>query len=217
MKRVNVHGCTTIISVCRPFPEPMFHPFLGIHHVSPITPPIYTAHTSPHHSSHSPLMHPFNRRKRKSDAVEPDSSDSPAVKDSPTALAPRLPSTKRPRIDTLHATSRPFHHTSRTIYSPLRTPCDIEDIGIVVTSSDPGPSSGSLLRDRPNLPPVRKLPNTPTTPVLNPLQPDYSSPYIPPTTPLINRQTLRELDLDVIIRNPMLRMFSLLFSIPFYV
>jgi hypothetical protein len=52
---------------------------------------------------------------------------------------------------------------------------------------------------------VRKLPRTPSTPVVNPLQPDYSSPYIPPTTPLINRQTLRELDLDVIIRNPMLR------------
>ena len=169
-------------------------------------------------------MHPLNQRKRKSDSIDdhhlPDNAE-PTVQDSPAVVAPnphppgwpqevapRLPSgkcPKRPRIDTLHATSRPFHHSSGTIYSPLRTPSDIEDIGIVVTSSDPGPSSGSLLRQRPNLAAVKKLPATPTTPVVSPLQPDYASPYIPSITPLINRQTLRELDLDVIIRNPMLR------------
>lgn len=144
-------------------------------------------------------MHPL---KRKSDNIDDDDQ---ALQDSPAAVVPTpWPLPKRPRIDTLHATSRPFHHSPGPIYSPLRTPTDIEDIGIVVTSSDPGPSSGSLLRVRT----LKKLPATPTTPVLNPLQPDYSSPYIPPISPLINRQTLRELDLDVIIRNPMLRASS---------
>ena len=182
-------------------------------------------------------MHPLNQRKRKLDSVDdhhhndnPESAaqDSPAVVAAnphnthpPTwsqEVAARLPSgkcAKRPRIDTLHATTSPFHRTSATMFSPLRTPSDIEDIGIVVTNSDPGPSSGSLLRERPCPPPVKKPPATPTTPVVNSLQPDYSSPHIPSTTPLINRQTLRELDLDVIIRNPMLRaLFLSLLLVP---
>ncbi|KAF9533259.1 T-complex protein 11-domain-containing protein [Crepidotus variabilis] len=135
-------------------------------------------------------MHPLRKRKES----DPD-SESPAQ-------------AKRPRIDTIHV---PFHRSTAApaaIYSPLRrAPSDIEDIGIVVTSSDPGPSSGSLLRERhiPPPPSLKRPPATPTTPILNSLQPDYSSPHIPPLSPLINRQTLRELDLDVIIRNPVLR------------
>lgn len=133
------------------------------------------------------IMHPLRKRKES----DPD-QESPAQ-------------AKRPRIDTIHV---PFHRQSPQIFSPLRrTPSDIEDIGIVVTSSDPGPSSGSLLRERhiPLSPPPKRPPLTPTTPIVNSLQPDYSSPHIPPLSPLINRQTLRELDLDVIIRNPVLR------------
>lgn len=34
-----------------------------------------------------------------------------------------------------------------------------------------------------------------------------NSPYIPPSKPLINRTTLRELELDVILRNPVIRMY----------
>ena len=175
----------------------------------------------------------MHQRKRKSDAVDDhhhhhrrhtDSAD-PTAQDSPAIVAGSShPSTwpqdattrgnpKRPRIDTsLHAANGPFRRVAGTIYSPLRTPSDIEDIGIVVSSSDPGPSTGSLLRERPGPSSVpRRPPITPVSPVVNALQPDYSSPHIPPATPLINRQTLRELDLDVIIRNPVLREFWSLF------
>ncbi|KAJ7644106.1 T-complex protein 11-domain-containing protein [Roridomyces roridus] len=68
---------------------------------------------------------------------------------------------------------------------------DIEDIGIV-SHADPGPSSGSLLRLRDT-----------TSPSSIPIDPN--SAHIPPLLPPINRSTLAELDLEVIIRNPQLR------------
>ena len=54
-----------------------------------------------------------------------------------------------------------------------------------------------------------KQPTTTTTAITNLPQPNYSLLHIPPLSPLINRQTLRELDLDVIIRNPVLGTFSI--------
>lgn len=103
---------------------------------------------------------------------------------------------KRPRLDKISPGRRPSRKPSGKFTAPklptVRTGSDIEDIGIVSTT-DPGPSSGSLLRDRP-------------TRVQIPLiSIDLNSLDIPPMQPLVNRQTLKELDLDAILRNPQLR------------
>lgn len=71
---------------------------------------------------------------------------------------------------------------------------DIEDIGIVNPKPDPGPASGSLLRNTvKNVPVFSAIPYNP------------NSPHIPPPYPLVNRHTLKELHLDAILRNPQLR------------
>lgn len=118
--------------------------------------------------------------------------------------------TKRPRLQKIETSLRHpkrFGHSRKSAAftcrsSPLRPGSDIEDIGVVPTA-EPGPSTGSLL----DLRPVPKLPDSgPSDPV--PFIPiDTSSPHIPPLQPLINRQTLKELDLDTILRNPQLRAF----------
>ncbi|KAF7288584.1 Vacuolar ATP synthase subunit B [Mycena chlorophos] len=72
----------------------------------------------------------------------------------------------------------------------LRHPNDLEDIGIVPgPNADPGPASGSLLQ-------LRKAPAIPI---------DASSSHIASHTPPISRTTLKELDLEAIMRNPQLR------------
>lgn len=79
-------------------------------------------------------------------------------------------------------------------------PGETRDTGIV-TISDPGPSKGSLLRVStvPAVPrPSRSLPASPVEPL---------SPHIPSNQPPINKETLKELDLDAILRNPQLRMY----------
>lgn len=123
---------------------------------------------------------------------------------------------KRPRVEkTEPALRKDIRRTSRRSsgkVSPSRPPPtvrqgnDIEDTGIVSTS-DPGPSSGSLLhlRDGPSAnKPADQLPS-PDVPFII----DSNSPHIPSLQPLINRQTLRELDLDAILRNPQLRALHL--------
>ncbi|KAF8964294.1 T-complex protein 11-domain-containing protein [Flammula alnicola] len=125
-----------------------------------------------------------------------------------------LRGTKRPRIDThestLRAAKRPYPRRSPSKMSPspltsVRQGSDIEDIGIVSTAH-PGPSSGSLLRERhsviPGVAPPRVV-HILSTAAQSPIK--FNSPHIPPTQPLINRQTLRELELDVILRNPVIR------------
>ncbi|KAF8158381.1 T-complex protein 11-domain-containing protein [Crassisporium funariophilum] len=117
---------------------------------------------------------------------------------------------KRPRIDThdstLRAHGKRISGRSPTKMVPprmaaVRHGSDIEDIGIVSTA-DPGPSTGSLLRERPKLRLLspRTMEKLSTTPPI-----DLSSPHLPAMTPLINRQTLKELELDTIFRNPQLR------------
>ncbi|KAF8957295.1 T-complex protein 11-domain-containing protein [Flammula alnicola] len=168
---------------------------------------------------------PLNHRKRKADQDDCQdlpsvsdqavvSSDSPSGVAGPSCNAPRqqwitetddklwaspnspqvsspltsqvLRGTKRPRIDThestLRAAKRPYPRRSPSKMSPspltsVRQGSDIEDIGIVSTAH-PGPSSVAY-------------------------QVQFAA--HPPTQPLINRQTLRELELDVILRNPVIR------------
>ncbi|KAF6757389.1 T-complex protein 11-domain-containing protein [Ephemerocybe angulata] len=138
------------------------------------------------------------------DPASPSSSSSNAPRQTwPVATANTLWATersrgstpKRPRLAIEVPSRLPGRKISRrspTKPSPSRSPTlragsDLEDIGIAPTS-DPGPSSGSLLH--------RASTSLPFD--LNPVP-------TPPLLPLINRQTLKELDLDAILRNPQLR------------
>ncbi|OBZ71625.1 Protein SOK1 [Grifola frondosa] len=86
---------------------------------------------------------------------------------------------KRPRIDIPHSSST----------SPRR----------IVSATEPGPCRGSLLRAG-NLPSaLRSCQSVPVSPI------EPISPHIPPHQPPINRETLKELDLEAILRNPQLR------------
>ncbi|KAJ6613340.1 T-complex protein 11-domain-containing protein [Mycena sp. CBHHK59/15] len=119
----------------------------------------------------------------------------------PSSLAFRPGPHKRPRLQKRD----PMAPARRVARRPPRSPPhprlgnDLEDIGIVSTS-DPGPSSGSLLRLRDT---VFTKSISPSTISSIPIDPNSS--HIPPLQPPINRNTLKELDLDVIIRNPQLR------------
>lgn len=117
--------------------------------------------------------------------------------------------TKRPRLEKLdlptrNGTRRLPRIRTGSRSAPYRLPMgrhgsDIEDIGIVSTA-DPGPSSGSLLR-------VRTASSSESCKHhFRPIIPiDPNSIHIPPRQPLINRHTLKELDLEAILRNPQLR------------
>lgn len=112
--------------------------------------------------------------------------------------------TKRPRITPPSPAGKRLLKKSLAKPIPSRPPTirhgnDIEDIGIVSTA-DPGPSSGSLLHLRES-----SLTHATDDVLPAPIPIDLSSTHIPPLQPLINRQTLKELDLDAILRNPQLR------------
>ncbi|KAF7365245.1 Vacuolar ATP synthase subunit B [Mycena venus] len=130
----------------------------------------------------------------------------------PTSLAFRPSPQKRPRLQ--KRDSRRDNNSygpparriaKRSCMRPPRSPPhprlgnDLEDIGIVSTS-DPGPSSGSLLRLRDTVFTKSISPSA-----ISSIPIDPNSAHIPPVQPPINRNTLKELDLDVIIRNPQLR------------
>ncbi|KAJ3550869.1 hypothetical protein NMY22_g178 [Coprinellus aureogranulatus] len=104
---------------------------------------------------------------------------------------------KRPRLEIPVPNRVPGRKISRrssptkpspTRATTLRHGSDLEGIGVVPTS-EPGPSSGSLLHGGST----------------QALDIDVSQIPAPPLLPLINRQTLKELDLDAILRNPQLR------------
>ncbi|KAH9841551.1 Tcp11-domain-containing protein [Rhodofomes roseus] len=115
---------------------------------------------------------------------------------------------KRPRIEIPQAPSSP-RRARRRFYSPaLSSPArklirrsrthDTRDTGIV-SATEPGPSRGSLLR-------ICTLPTTPRPSSSVPVSPiETFSPHIPSHQPPINRETLKELDLEAILRNPQLR------------
>ncbi|KAJ7675858.1 T-complex protein 11-domain-containing protein [Mycena polygramma] len=129
----------------------------------------------------------------------------------PTSLAFRPSPQKRPRLQKRES-RRDYGPpprrglAKRSCMRPPRSPPhprlgnDLEDCGIVSTS-DPGPSSGSLLHLRDTV--FTKSPVSPSAVSSVPIDPNSS--HIPPVHPPINRNTLKELDLDVIIRNPQLR------------
>ncbi|KAI0754963.1 T-complex protein 11-domain-containing protein [Daedaleopsis nitida] len=79
---------------------------------------------------------------------------------------------------------------------------DTRDTGIV-SATEPGPSRGSLLRTAslPSLPSHSSTRSIPSSPI----ESSTISPHIPPHQPPINRETLKELDLEAILRNPQLR------------
>ncbi|KAG5635357.1 hypothetical protein H0H81_011558 [Sphagnurus paluster] len=118
--------------------------------------------------------------------------------------------TKRPRLQKIETSPRlSRRHVSRKSAVkpvPSRPPpttrhgSDIEDLGMV-SAADPGPSSGSLLHLRTG--PKSADPLSASTVPFFPI--DTNSIHIPSLQPLVNRQTLKELDLDVILRNPQLR------------
>ncbi|KAG2361703.1 T-complex 11 [Suillus spraguei] len=103
--------------------------------------------------------------------------------DAARAVWPSEPSPKRPRVDTHNL--QPFKNHRR---SATRTP-----------SSPLTPWRSFKSRPDPHCTAIDCSP----LPVHPPV--DLSSPHIPAMHPLINRQTLKELDLDSILRNPQLR------------
>ncbi|KAF7346279.1 Vacuolar ATP synthase subunit B [Mycena sanguinolenta] len=163
---------------------------------------------------------PRNHRKRKAapdDPQDPGAADAgDAILPDPVVVSPSGPPLwlfvrpkKRPRFQKRDSGvgSNNYGPSARRIgkrscMRPPRSPPhprlgnDLEDIGIVSTS-DPGPSSGSLLRLRDTV--FTKSAISPIPMI------DLNSAHIPPAHPPINRNTLKELDLDVIIRNPQLR------------
>lgn len=103
---------------------------------------------------------------------------------SPIPVSPTERASKRPRVDTHNLQSFKTHRRSaRTPSSPLT----------------PWRSRPNVL----NIDPHCTAIDCPPLPVHPPV--DLSSPHIPAMHPLINRQTLKELDLDSILRNPQLR------------
>ncbi|KAI0770308.1 T-complex protein 11-domain-containing protein [Fomes fomentarius] len=137
---------------------------------------------------------------------------SPSSCPSPSAFIPQRahegqPSPKRLRIEIPTTPPSSPHRMRRAQRQPSsrltrhRRTGDTRDTGIV-SATEPGPSSGSLLRTA-SLPP---LPSQSSRSVpASPIEPITISPHIPPHQTPINRETLKELDLEAILRNPQLR------------
>lgn len=137
---------------------------------------------------------------------------SPSSCPSPSAFIPKRaqegqPSPKRLRIEIPTTPPSSPHRMRRAQRQPSsrltrhRRTGDTRDTGIV-SATEPGPSSGSLLRTA-SLPP---LPSQSSRSVpASPIEPITISPHIPPHQTPINRETLKELDLEAILRNPQLR------------
>jgi hypothetical protein len=172
--------------------------------------------SSPHRPSHAPRQPPTGPWLSTDTAhvvwpSEHSPTDSPPV--SPLNTDSHARFHKRPRIDTNHLSKIPprtpdRHPSSRASLPPhtptrrsRRRPEHREPLS-------PSPSSPHppVLRIESQLPSAGNL-----HPSLQPPFPpiDLTSPHIPSLHPLINRQTLKELDLSAILRNPQLRTSSL--------
>ncbi|KAF8550045.1 Tcp11-domain-containing protein [Imleria badia] len=174
---------------------------------SPSDPILVDRPSSPHLPSHAPRQPPSSPwlSTDTAHAVWPSEhspTDSPPV--SPLNTDPvHARFHKRPRIDTHpHIPDRhPSSRASLPPHSPTRRSRRRHEHRELLS---PSPSS-------PHPPVLRIEPHLPSTGNIHPaLQPpfphiDLSSPHIPSLHPLINRQTLKELDLSAILRNPQLR------------
>ncbi|KAJ7134592.1 T-complex protein 11-domain-containing protein [Mycena epipterygia] len=157
---------------------------------------------------------PLNPRKRKAAQDDAHPPQEPPILSPPwppadpemwpTSFAFRPSPLKRPRLQKRVPPARRL--AKRPCMRPPRSPPhprlgnDLEDIGIVSTS-DPGPSSGSLLHLRDTTVFTKAV----SPSAISSIPIDPNSTHIPPHQPPINRNTLKELDLDAIIRNPQLR------------
>ncbi|KAI0335910.1 Tcp11-domain-containing protein [Cubamyces sp. BRFM 1775] len=160
---------------------------------------------------------PWSQPSSSSSASSSSSSSSSSARPSTPLIAPQLerdgqPASKRLRIEIpttppgsprrSRRAHRPHPRTDAGYQRRLR-PGETRDTGIV-SATEPGPSRGSLLR-------TSSLPGTSSSYLksrsvpVSPIDPCSISPHIPPHQPPINRETLKELDLDAILRNPQLR------------
>ena len=168
--------------------------------------------SSPHLPSHAPRQPPTSPWLSTDTAhavwpSEPSPTDSPP--DSPLDADPvHARFHKRPRIDTnpLAKVHRaPDRHPSSRASLPPHTPTRRSRRRLEhreLLSPSPSSPHPPVLRIESHLPSAGNL-----HPALQPPFPhiDLSSPHIPSLHPLINRQTLKELDLSAILRNPQLR------------
>ncbi|KIK69559.1 hypothetical protein GYMLUDRAFT_254870 [Collybiopsis luxurians FD-317 M1] len=117
---------------------------------------------------------------------------------------PRCSHSKRPR---LHRHPRPPRLSKKGLV-PARPPPvdrlgnDLEDHGIV-NNAAPGPSTGSLLNLRRRASPIITVDSSAALDLPIPI--DAAVALVPSTHPYVSRNTLKELDLDAILRNPQLR------------
>ncbi|KAJ3895434.1 T-complex protein 11-domain-containing protein [Lentinula edodes] len=151
-------------------------------------------------------MDPPHGLPRKRKQVPDDVQDiEPAVVDD-CQQVPNIPrySFKRQR---LHRPDRFTRHMKKG-HSPSRPPPvdrlgnDIEDHGIV-SKAAPGPLSGSLLHLRKRPSPIITIEVSAALDL--PVSVDVAMARVPSTYPYVSRNTLKELDLDVILRSPQLR------------
>ncbi|KAJ7600511.1 T-complex protein 11-domain-containing protein [Mycena floridula] len=146
------------------------------------------------------------RKRKAADAADHDELDprqprlaSWSSPTSPHPLSEELSFPKRVKLEPSLPSSRRYMRRQSPqgkVLPPSRPPInrlgnDVEDIGIVKSNNDPGPATGSLLRE--------PVPLFSTIPI------DPNSLHIPSSHPLVNRHTLKELHLDAIFRNPQLR------------
>lgn len=171
---------------------------------SPTDPILVDRPSSPHRPSHAPRQPPSSPWLSTSTAhavwpSEHSPTDSPPV--SPLNTDPvHARFHKRPRIDTKSNPGPPDKHPSSRASPTRRSRRRAEHREPL--SPSPSPSQPPVLSIEPHLPSAGNL-----HPALQPPFPhvDLASPHIPPLHPLINRQTLKELDLSAILRNPQLR------------
>lgn len=140
------------------------------------------------------------------------SCPAPGVSFSPKLDREGQPSAKRLRIEIPSTPPGSPHRTRSRSARPSpryiqRRRVENRDTGIV-SATEPGPSSGSLLRPQRLASVSSKSHSVPVSPI----DPCSISPHIPPHTPPINRETLKELDLDAILRNPQLRQWPFLLT-----
>ncbi|KAF9077647.1 T-complex protein 11-domain-containing protein [Rhodocollybia butyracea] len=144
-------------------------------------------------------------RKRKQVTDDAQDVECTVVDDGETHVpnVPRCSHSKRPRLHR-HPRSRLGKKSRSSVRPPPvdRFGNDIEDHGIV-NNTEPGPLTGSLLNLRRRTPPIVTI--DPSAVLDLPVPIDVAMTLVPPTHPYVTRNTLKELDLDVILRSPQLR------------